>query len=241
MKFLQKIIRLLIRPFEFNYRVALFTKGAILEHQETHILALIDYIRRHNIVTKEAIVIDAGNFKGETLKLFSSYFPNNKIFGFEPHPEHYLITIKNVNDYSNIKVFNSALGPRSERVSFNLGRLSDSSSILGFNSVNNQLSQVEIDMICLDDFTKEIDEILILKLDIEGFEVEALKGANQTLKKTRYVTTEMNNQDFHSNGCQYYEVDDLLRNKGFKLIAIHSDYNHQGLSYYDATYANLNL
>jgi len=54
----------------------------------------------------------------------------------------------------------------------------------------------------------------LLKIDVEGFEVEVIKGASNLLKRTRYVIVEV----IPSTKSKILEVLDLLRPLGFKLI-----------------------
>ena len=67
--------------------------------------------------------------------------------------------------------------------------------------------------ITVDSFTKEeeIDSIDILKIDIEGFEAEALGGAEETLNITKRVVLE-----YHSPELRKQCLDILVQN-GFKI------------------------
>ncbi len=53
-----------------------------------------------------------------------------------------------------------------------------------------------IDSVILDDFLKEnnfTQEILLLKIDVQGYELNVLKGAIHSLKKTHIILIEQNN------------------------------------------------
>jgi len=72
--------------------------------------------------------------------------------------------------------------------------------------------------VCIDDFVKEkeIDFINLLHSDIQGFEYDMLKGAEQTIdaKKVGFIFISTHNNDVHQQ-CL-----DFLKNKNFKTIAI---------------------
>ena len=73
-------------------------------------------------------------------------------------------------------------------------------------------------------------------------EVDILEGGTETLTRTRFVLVEMNNHGLYKNTCQYYEVDELLRSRSFKLADIIVTYRgDDGVTEYDALYRNLSL
>lgn len=79
-----------------------------------------------------------------------------------------------------------------------------------------------------------------MKLDTQGRELKILSGGIETLKKTKYILTEMNNHNQYKDGCQYFQVDAFLREHHFKLVNLTSGYNFSGLTEYDALYKNTN-
>lgn len=67
----------------------------------------------------------------------------------------------------------------------------------------------KVDVRTLDSYGLQPD---LIKIDVEGFELEVLKGASETMKRTRKLVVEV-----HSN---HAEVRELLYQAGFKLRAI---------------------
>ena len=94
----------------------------------------------------------------------------------------------------------------------------------------------------LDDEFKDPPCVLLIKLDTQGTEIEILKGGVETLKKTRFILTEMNNHLLYKRTCQYYEVDEFLRSQSFRLADIVVTYRGDlGVTEYDALYRNTSL
>ena len=63
----------------------------------------------------------------------------------------------------------------------------------------------------------DIDEISMLKIDVEGLEMEVLKGAGDKLKDIEYLMIELNNNSKRygsSNGI----IEKHLKNIGFKQL-----------------------
>ena len=79
----------------------------------------------------------------------------------------------------------------------------------------------------------------ILKLDVQGFELEVLIGGSNTLKNTSIIVLEMNNHDGYLGSPKYYEIDEYLRNNGFVLYDIFpSQKNFGQLTEWDTIYIN---
>ena len=75
--------------------------------------------------------------------------------------------------------------------------------------------ETEFDVISLDEFTsrKGIEQIALLKIDVEGMETEILEGATQTLSKTHQIAMETHGRSRHEKAISY------LRDAGFSIDA----------------------
>ena len=79
-------------------------------------------------------------------------------------------------------------------------------------------------------------------MDVQGFELEVLKGATKTLKNTKVIVLEINNHDGYKGSPTYFEIDDFLRNKNFELYdLLASNRVKNKLQDWDAIYVNKNL
>ena len=74
---------------------------------------------------------------------------------------------------------------------------------------------------------------------IWGTELMILQNGTETLKKTQFVLTEVNNNTFYESTCQYHEVDAFLRSQGFKLADLVVTYRDSkyAVKEFDALYA----
>jgi FkbM family methyltransferase len=71
----------------------------------------------------------------------------------------------------------------------------------------------------LDTLLPGVPEISLLKIDVQGFEKEALAGAAETLKKTSYLLIELNYMPQYVGGSWFGDVHELLtRDCGFVLL-----------------------
>ena len=146
-----------------------------------------------------------------------------KIYSFEPHPNTVKILRFNVNlnSIKNIEVFEKGVGSKSEvakiydRWDVNRG----GASLL--SSSSNQKSH-DIQIVSLDEVFENI-EIDMLKIDIEGFELEALKGAEKILSAENppilivECTQETEHQDYSREELYTWLKNTNSRFKFYKL------------------------
>lgn len=130
---------------------------------------------------KGSCIIDAGAFIGDSA-LFMSPYTNEKIYAFEPVQTNYELLLKTIelNNISNIIPVKMGLGSRNETI--NMINEMSSSRYVENPGQNTEPTRVTT----LDDFVEENKlHIGLIKVDVEGFEKELLKGAIKTLQAQR--------------------------------------------------------
>ncbi|CAO3439661.1 hypothetical protein [Azospirillum doebereinerae] len=144
------------------------------------------------------------------------------VFGFEPNSEK--CQQRNDNSGENKKYFPKFVGDGSNRTfhimqnPFTSSLYEPNDSILNcFQRMNLPLiSSEEVETICLDDIN-ELDAIDFLKIDVQGAELDVLRGANKLLSKTLIVHTEVEFIPMYKDQPLYSDVDIFLRERGFLL------------------------
>jgi FkbM family methyltransferase len=150
-------------------------------------------------------VVDAGAYHGETLRELSALTPIEQAWTFEPDAENYTILVENLSDWSGVLV-NVPAG------------LSDHSGSAAFSGGNGEGSRFgsggtsQVAVVALDDCLHQAS-INFLKLDVEGNELEALRGARATLQRERPILAV----------AAYHRWDDLWRIPKF-ITALHLNY-----------------
>jgi FkbM family methyltransferase len=135
-------------------------------------------------LSENEVFIDAGccNF-GTSSRLMKLAPSVKKIYAFEPDRENMLSVMNGVNR-SNAQditgVYDFALWSDNTELGF---WISDFNK--GASAVNDANSNTMVSGRKLDDVILETDEVTFIKMDIEGAELEALKGAAETIKRDR--------------------------------------------------------
>ncbi len=129
---------------------------------------------------KDKDIIDAGGFIGDSAIVFSPY-TNGNVYTFEPTTQNYnmmLETIK-LNESKNIVPVKLGLGSKDEVLEINI----DSSASSINRVLHENLQKESIHITTLDKFVEEHNlKVGLIKVDIEGFEQEFLRGALNTIK-----------------------------------------------------------
>ena len=161
---------------------------------------------RHNLNafsprTLEAIkhknIIDVGACVGDSSLVFGD-FTTKSIYAFEPTSANYNHLLRTIalNNATRIIPVKKALGSKPNRMKISVN---GGSSSLVFD---NHTSLDDVEVITLDSFVREHDiEVGFIKVDIEGFEQEFLKGARETIatqKPAMLLSIYHNAEDFLS-------------------------------------------
>ncbi|HFU2808376.1 TPA: FkbM family methyltransferase [Campylobacter coli] len=125
-------------------------------------------------------IIDVGGYIGDSAIVFEKEFPYSNIYCFEASQNNYNLLLKTLklNSSKKITVINKGLG--SENKTIKLSFAGSCSTLC--SEISDKYENIEI--ITLDDYVKTNDiEVGLIKVDIEGFEQDFLKGALETIKK----------------------------------------------------------
>jgi FkbM family methyltransferase len=165
-----------------------------------------------SIVPSEGVCFDIGaNVGFYSLHMSKKLGAKGRVFSFEPNPNIFqnLAINCSLNPFANnIQKFNYAISNQKCRTQFFLPPPECSGS--GSLNLHASLSGGWTDVHCftLDEFTtgNRIDEIVFIKIDVEGAEFEVIKGAHQlmTEKRIKKIYVEFNG--------------DLQRQKGHSLL-----------------------
>lgn len=255
-KFFIKIFCIVIKKNKSikQYVFSTALKDEVIDYIENKYYSEYEHIKRSIIVFKKKqlnenfIILDIGGSTGKTSTIYSAAFPENKIYVFEPIKETFQNLSNNVLKFNNIIAVNKAVGNFTGTQKINIAKRISSSSLLELNadknsqlfSENLETAGIEEIQICkLDDEIKRDIPVGIIKIDVQGYEVEVLKGARQLLECTYVVVVEVNNHEGYKGSPKYDEIDQILKNANFFLYDIcTSTRENNRLKEWDVIYVN---
>ena len=164
-------------------------------------------------------VIDVGaNIGHHSLFLSKCVGKNGKVYCFEPIKSIYERLLNNIelNSMDNINAYNYALGDKvTEQTIFINDKDKGSSSLFSFNSTSKK-EIVKIQKLDL----LNIENIKFIKIDVEGYEYEVLKGAENLINKYHPIIILEYSPIFYLkiNPQIGHQIIQFLLNKNYKII-----------------------
>ena len=168
------------------------------------------YIRK---IKKADIVLDIGANQGYYTSLFSILTGQyGQVHGFEPIPESFKKLEQLKSSCKNVVLNNIAIGEKQGSASISYDPMdSEKASLL--NSRNTYPNKFITEVNSIDNYMidRKLDNIDFIKCDVEGFELNVLKGAYESVTKfSPDISMEMT-----SNQDDTIEIINLLKKAGY--------------------------
>lgn len=166
--------------------------------------------------------LDVGANKGDFSLLAASLVgPCGKVVAFEPVPENsrWICSSIKINGYTNVVVHQIALADYNGQSQLYLGKKSGWHTLKPGRRGQTEASATVM-VRRLDDFLEDMEidgKVHVLKVDVEGAELDMLKGSRRTLEKNKGIVVLL---DVHPQlGVRVRDVADFLEALGFSLFA----------------------
>lgn len=180
----------------------------------------------YGLVKENSTILDIGTNIGETLLNFAKRNTKGRIYGFEPVPYLFRRVTKNIslNPFKNIEVNNIALSNTAETLYFDLPTNNNSGGI-NMNKVASGTSE-KVEARTLDSFIAEkgITATDLIKIDVEGFEMNVLEGAKNTLEQfSPTLFIELDDSNLRSKGSSSKELVSFLKDRNYRIFRADDD------------------
>lgn len=201
---------------------------SVINNGYRHIEIAIELLKRHQLVAGN-LIVDVGGATGIIAGRFAMEFPGNIIYSFEPLSSSFSELEKVAKSYPNIEIFKMGLGETEGSFEINVSDRISSSSLLPIsNTIGDayfaaSLHSSRVEKVVVNKLDKVLSAdqtIAMIKMDVQGFELNVLKGATETLKRTHFVLTEVMYHDFYVQAPAYHDIDSYLRSQNFSLLDI---------------------
>ena len=185
-------------------------------------------------------VVDIGANRGQFTLISRKFFPDAQIDSFEPLAEPADRFQKVFVGDANTHLHRCAIGATEGKTTIHVSRKDDSSSLLPIGNTQTAMfpgtgerETRTIRVAPLDAvLTKQyIQSPALLKLDVQGYELQALRGCESLLDRFRYVYCECSFVELYEGQALAHEVIDYLHQRGFNLSGVYNmSYDKKGIA-----------
>jgi FkbM family methyltransferase len=159
------------------------------------------------------IIFDVGGHAGESVRAFKGAFPRARVFSFEPVAENFATLQRTCAEYEGVQCFNFGLGRHAEDRDMFLSEDSQNHSLkMPLQSSAASVQKVKIATVDSMIHSLGVEEVDILKIDTEGWELDVLAGADSALQRNevRAVLCEATLDDADTTHSQLIELKRFL-------------------------------
>ena len=145
--------------------------------------------------------IDGGAYIGDSALMFEKFYDPKKIYAFEPEPKNYTFLLKTIkmNNLKKIIPINKGLGEKEAILQLKSE---------GISSHISNKCDLNVNIVSIDNFVfKNNLTVGLIKLDIEGYELKALRGAIKTIIKFKPVLL----ISIYHNGEEFFETVNYIK------------------------------
>ncbi len=192
-------------------------------------------------------VVDVGAYTGETAAWFADLFPQATVWAIEPFPESFQIL--EVAAHHRVRAFQFAATDAEGPVTLFANSIPHTNSLYPINPESRDsvdisrrrqdglldhaqlVSGIEVPGRRLDSFVdgEGIDVVDLLKIDVQGAEVDVLRGSVGFLDRVTVIMIEISLYDYYASSSSIGAVEELIRPFGFALWSI-TDTSHNPMN-----------
>jgi FkbM family methyltransferase len=181
------------------------------------------------------VVFDVGANEGQAAMEFTRSFSDATIYSFEPFAPTFELLKQRVKLKTSIVPVNIALGSSHGRQTMYLTEYSCTNSLLPVSDQANRFlgdlmkptGEVTTETKTLDHYCSEakVEQIDLLKLDVQGYELKVLEGATNMLRdqKVAFILTELNFVSLYEGQAFFHQVYERLQTHGFQLVSLYNE------------------
>jgi FkbM family methyltransferase len=174
-------------------------------------------------------VIDVGSNRGQFAVFARRRWPDARLLCFEPLPLPREVLTRLADELGNVQVFPYALSNESGERMMQVAQADDSSSLLVATRRQVEafpdtagVDEIEVDVRRLDEVvaTSDLPHLILMKIDVQGAELDVLRGASGLLDGVRDILVECSLVELYEGQPLIDEVVLFAREHGFRMIGV---------------------
>lgn len=182
-------------------------------------------------------VLDIGAHCGQFSLVATYIWPDAKIIAFEPLSKPARTFLKVFQESKKVKLHQVAVGEKRDIAHMHVAKQNDSSSLLPISKLQVEIFpntyeeySLRVDVFPLDDVIedKNLERPVLLKIDVQGYELQTLRGAEKLLEMVDYVYVECSFVELYAGQALASDVIEYLQQKGFRLKGIYNVVYYRG-------------
>lgn len=185
---------------------------------------------RERLGSDQAVIVDVGANRGDTIAAFLLRFPEARIWALEPHPRTFDAMASRFSEDGRVKPLKIALSAaRGQSIMHSYSNAAINSlspvAVGGERLIDGPVTAeapVFIDHLPLDEFLKVegLESVDILKLDTQGHEFEILQGHSELLRRgcVKFILAELLFSPLYADQAKAGQVVYFLESCGFRVL-----------------------
>lgn len=221
----------ILRTYLRKFVQYLFDTGAMRASISWRPFSLASYRLVTSLAAYQCVpraVIDVGANEGQFSRAILKTFPEARVFAFEPLPMAADKFKRNLGGDARVTLLREACGYETDNKVLNVNAFSQSSSYLDLANAHQAafpgavvVGKIVTKVARLDDALAEevLQKPVLLKIDVQGYELNVLKGATEVLRRVSYILVETSFMPMYRDEPKFEEVMSFLMGAGFRFVA----------------------
>lgn len=171
-------------------------------------------------------VLDVGANVGQFAVAAAKLFPNVQVHSFEPLPDCVAELRKHAASLGNLTIYPVALGEQEGEVTMHVNAQSRASSVLPLAQAHltafpeaREQKEIKVRVTTLDHIlaSTNLPRPILLKIDVQGYEAQTLRGASATLKQVDYAVLESSFKPMYDGELLFMDIVRLMEAQGMRF------------------------
>jgi FkbM family methyltransferase len=204
----------------FRFSPPTLDRWVALQAHRAGLMGKAEFLFFDRLIGRNWQIADIGANQGLYTLYFSRQSPDGRVYAFEPDPRLFAALRNNVqrNGAENVDLFNAAVASQTATLTLRVGRFNRGDNRIVRNEVAG-LETVGVEALPLDQAIAG-GRLDLLKVDVQGFEVQVLRGAEHLIRANPDLVIFLEFWPYGLKACDSAPEDllEILLNAGFSVF-----------------------